>query len=164
MKRWYLLYCKRGDQTRAKSHLENQGIECYYPVVEISKIVRGRRKVVTEPLFSSYMFVQFDYKAGPSFTTIRSTRGVVDFVRCGAHPQEVRSSIIDELKSLENCVERIESESVPKEGAVVRIKSGQFADIEAIYQEPDGEKRSILLITLMNQPIPVSIENSDIEI
>ncbi|MRY60821.1 transcription/translation regulatory transformer protein RfaH, partial [Parabacteroides distasonis] len=29
MKRWYLVYCKRGDQKRAQQHLENQGVECF---------------------------------------------------------------------------------------------------------------------------------------
>ncbi|MCG6322281.1 transcription/translation regulatory transformer protein RfaH, partial [Vibrio alginolyticus] len=29
MKKWYLLYCKRGEQIRAKQHLENQGVECF---------------------------------------------------------------------------------------------------------------------------------------
>ncbi len=165
MKRWYLLYCKRGEQARAKQHLENQGIECYYPLAEISKVVRGKRKVVTEPLFASYIFICFDYEAGPSFTTVRSTRGVVDFIRRGAYPQEVNPELVAELKQYERLKdEPLQDSTLPEEGQQVRIKQGQFTDIEAIYKEPDGERRSILLITLMNQQIPVSVENSNIEL
>lgn len=57
MKKWYLLYCKRGEQRRAKMHLENQQVECFYPEVEIEKINRGKRRINLEPLFPSYMFI-----------------------------------------------------------------------------------------------------------
>lgn len=164
MKHWYLLYCKRGDQARAKSHLENQGVECYYPVVEIEKVVRGKRKLVTEPLFASYMFVYFDYKEGPTFTTVRSTRGVVDFIRRGISPIEVNSNLVTELKEFEKNSTLYRNEALPEVGQEVVITEGQFVGVEAIYKEPDGEKRSILLITLMNQTIPVSVDNKDIEV
>lgn len=62
MKRWYLLYCKRGEQQRAKMHLENQSVECFYPEVCVEKILRGKRQMVQEPLFPSYMFVRFDFR------------------------------------------------------------------------------------------------------
>lgn len=103
MKRWYLLYCKRGEQIRAKQHLENQGVECFYPTVEVEKILRGKRQKVEEPLFPCYVFARFDYEQGPNFTSVRSTRGVVDFVRFGAQPKEVQGDLVFELKQLEKC-------------------------------------------------------------
>ncbi|MDG3088714.1 transcription/translation regulatory transformer protein RfaH [Vibrio hannami] len=164
MKRWYLLYCKRGDQARATVHLENQGVECYYPVVEIEKVIRGKRQVVKEPLFPSYMFVYFDYEQGPSFTTVRSTRGVADFIRKGKYPKEVAESLVEELQNLEESSEAMRCDTLPEQGQSVKIKSGQFAGIEAIYHEPDGEKRSILLVNLISQTVPVAVENKDIEL
>ncbi|MDV7104069.1 transcription/translation regulatory transformer protein RfaH [Vibrio sp. TH_r3] len=164
MKRWYLLYCKRGDLERAKAHLENQGVECYYPVVEIEKVVRGKRKKVVEPLFASYMFVQFDYEQGPSFTTIRSSRGVVDFIRQGTSPLEVNAQLVAEIKVCEQNTVVQRSDQLPEKGQEVRITQGQFEGIEAIYKEADGDKRSVLLITLMSQTVPVSVDNSNIEV
>ncbi|PJC85486.1 transcription/translation regulatory transformer protein RfaH [Vibrio sp. HA2012] len=164
MKRWYLLYCKRGDQNRAKSHLENQGVECYYPEIEVEKIVRGKRQRIHEPLFPSYVFVRFDYEEGPSFTTIRSTRGVVDFIRQGRYPQEVRGELVHELRLHEESGEVMLTGFLPEKGQPVHIKEGQFSGVEALYHEADGEKRSILLIKLINQTVPVSIDNRDIEL
>ena len=103
MKRWYLVYCKRGDQKRAQQHLENQGVECFYPQIEVEKSVRGKEKRVEEPLFPSYIFVRFDYEQGPSFTTVRSTRGVVDFIKFGARPHEVQGDLVFELKEFDKC-------------------------------------------------------------
>lgn len=163
MKRWYLLYCKKGDLARAQMHLENQLVECYYPEAEFEKIVRGKRKRVKEPLFSSYMFVRFDYEAGPSFITVRSTRGVVDFVRLGQHPQEVRENLILDLKQVEGETDNSLVDESPKKGQTVMIQQGQFSGFSAIYSEPDGEKRSILLIQLLSQTVKVNVSNTDFE-
>ncbi len=165
MKRWYLLYCKRGEQIRAKQHLENQGVECFYPTVQVEKISRGKRQKVEEPLFPSYVFVYFDYEQGPNFTSVRSTRGVVDFVRFGAQPKEVQGDLVFELKQLETSTsENTTCKSMPKRGDQIRVKSGQFAGIDAIFQEEDGDKRSIMLVQMISKPVPISINNSDLEL
>lgn len=161
MKSWYLLYCKRGEQQRAKMHLENQSIDCYYPEVEVEKIVRGKRKRVLEALFPSYIFIGLDVSTGPSFTTIRSTRGVMDFVRFGGQPHQVPVNLIAKLKQCEN-KDEVDCTQLPQSGQVIQIKSGQFAGFDAIYQEPDGEKRSILFITLINQQVKVKVDNNDV--
>ncbi len=165
MKRWYLLYCKRGEQTRAKLHLENQGVECFYPTIEVEKILRGKRQKVEEPLFPSYVFVHFDYEQGPNFTSVRSTRGVVDFVRFGAQPKEVQDELVVELKQIDlDSRDNSAYDNMPKHGDQVRIKSGQFAGFDTIFQEQDGEKRSIMLVQMITKPVPVSIDNSDLDL
>lgn len=161
MESWYLLYCKRGEQQRAKMHLENQSIGCYYPEVEVEKIVRGKRKRVLEALFPSYIFIGLDMSMSPSFTTIRSTRGVMDFVRFGGQLYQVPVSLIEQLKQCENH-DDLDCTQLPQSGQVIQIKSGQFAGFDAIYQEPDGEKRSILFITLINQQVKVKVDNNDV--
>ncbi|MCW8332736.1 transcription/translation regulatory transformer protein RfaH [Vibrio sp. SCSIO 43135] len=164
MKRWYLLYCKRGEQLRAKLHLENQGVECYYPEIEVEKIVRGKRQTKTEPLFPCYVFVRFDFEIGPTFTTVRSTRGVVDFVRQGPQPQELQGDLVYGLKQIEREAVEPNTEALPEKGQTVRVKGGQFAGIEAIYQEADGEARSIMLVKMISQVVPMSIKNSDLDL
>lgn len=165
MKRWYLLYCKRGDQKRAQQHLENQGVECFYPQIEVEKVVRGKEKQVKEPLFPSYIFVRFDYEQGPSFTTVRSTRGVVDFIKFGTRPHEVQGDLVFELKEFEKCYS-IETEDCCVEfesGQVVKIQSGQFAGVEAIFDQKDGEARSIMLVKMISHVVPISIENEALQ-
>ncbi|EKO3558313.1 transcription/translation regulatory transformer protein RfaH [Vibrio metschnikovii] len=163
MKGWYLLYCKRGEQARAKSHLENQGVECFYPQMEVEKILRGKRKKVQEPVFPSYIFVCFDYKQGPTFTTVRSTRGVVDFVRFGPEPKELSEALVTELKKLEYLPDH-EQLGLPAVGQEIEVKGGQFCGIRALYQEPDGDARSMMLVQMINQPVVISIDNKDLDL
>lgn len=164
MKRWYLLYCKRGEQQRAKLHLENQSVEVFYPEVEFEKITRGKKSIKKEPLFPSYMFVRFDFESGPSFTTVRSTRGVVDFVRLGSQPQEVQGDLIFTLKNIEKEGSQVKVVELPQKGEPINVIGGQFSGIEAIYQESDGELRSILLVKMLSNIVPVSIDNKDLEL
>lgn len=164
MKRWYLLYCKRGEQLRAKTHLENQGVECYYPEVTVEKILRGKRQSVKEPLFPCYMFVRFDFEIGPTFTTVRSTRGVADFVRFGSQPKELQGDLIYELKQMDTSEQSLAASKVPAQGQVMKVTGGQFSGIDAIYQEADGETRSLMLIKLINQPVVMSIENKNLDL
>ncbi|KQH84006.1 transcription/translation regulatory transformer protein RfaH [Vibrio sp. Vb2880] len=164
MKRWYLLYCKRGEQRRAKAHLENQGVECFYPEIEVEKILRGKRQMVKEPLFPSYMFVRFDFNQGPTFTTVRSTRGVTDFIRFGAEPKELQGDLIYELKQLSTHLDDVSDAKMPVRGQEVEVKSGQFCGLKAIYQQPDGETRSIMLVKMLSQSVPMSIENKHLDL
>lgn len=158
MSAWYLLYCKRNEQKRALQHLMNQNVKCFYPTIKIEKVMRSKLQWIEEPMFPSYIFVNFDYQQGPTFTSIRSTRGVVDFVRIGGLPKEVPSALIDDMKSL---APQAVSTSISK-GDKVYVKSGKFSGVEAIFQEWDGEKRAIMLITMLSTYVPVSIDNREI--
>jgi transcriptional antiterminator RfaH len=40
------------------------------------------------------------------------------------------------------------------------ITEGVFEGLEAIYTEPDGEARSLLMLNLINQPVRQSIDNT----
>lgn len=163
MKLWYLLYCKRGDQQRAKLHLENQNVECFYPEIDVEKMIRGKRTTVKEPLFPCYMFVRFDFTVGPTFTTIRSTRGISDFVRFGSQPTVLNGDLIYSLKQLgENLHHKKTIECLLESGQKVDIIEGPYTGIDAIYKEADGEMRSILLITLINKKVEIKIENINV--
>ena len=162
MKDWYLLYCKRSEQERAVINLDRQDVECYYPQVTVEKIVRGKRTIAYEPVFPSYMFGYFDPEE-ISYTTVRSTRGVADFIRQGARPQVVNPDLIYSLMINEDSEEQqAKLSDLPKPGESLRLSQGQFKGIEAIYQEPDGEKRSFMLINLLGRPVKVSVQNEDL--
>ena len=90
MQAWYLLYCKRGQLQRAQEHLERQSVNCLMPTIALEKIIRGKRTMVSEPLFPNYLFIEFDPEVIHT-TTISATRGVNNFVRFGALPAIVPS-------------------------------------------------------------------------
>lgn len=160
MEKWYLLYCKRDQVLRAIEHLERQGVSAHNPTYKTEKMVRNRHKTVMEPLFPNYLFVKFDYEV-IHFSTIRSTRGVSHFVRFGQNPVVVPNEVIATLVVPDFVKEM--SDNLPQKGDEVVITDGIFAGIQAIYNEPDGEARSVLLLNILNREVPKVVENRSFE-
>lgn len=158
MESWYLLYCKRGQIERAKEHLERQQVRCMTPMITLEKIIRGKRTAVSEPLFPNYMFVSFDPE-NIHTTTVNSTRGVSHFVRFGALPATVPDKVIDQLIAYPT--DDVLDPDTPWPGDSVIITDGAFEGLEAIFTEPDGETRSMLLLNLLNKQIVQSVRNID---
>ncbi|WP_323840251.1 transcription/translation regulatory transformer protein RfaH [Photorhabdus africana] len=156
MENWYLIYCKRGQISRAIENLERQDVACLTPTARIEKITRGKRTVNIEPLFPNYLFVQFDPEIIHT-TTIHSTRGVSHFVRFGVHPAIVPETLIKEIVSATE--QEYVSPDTPVAGDTVLITAGIFEGLQAIYNEPDGETRSILLLNILNKQLPKALDN-----
>lgn len=158
MQAWYLLYCKRGQLERAQQHLERQAVNCLTPMITLEKIVRGKRTAVSEPLFPNYLFVEFDPEVIHT-TTINATRGVSHFVRFGATPATVPVPVITQLAHYQP--EGVTDPQTPYPGDSVVITEGAFEGLKAIFTEPDGEARSMLLLNLLNQQVMQSVRNTD---
>ena len=158
---WYLLYCKAKEEGRAVMHLANQDIQAFYPKAKITKILRGKRQTVEEALFPNYVFAQLDHDIH-NFTSVRSTRGVIGFVKQGKDYQKVPTQLIETFIELE-AVESVDKK-VPGKGVKVMIESPAYNNIQAIYQEPKGENRSILLIQLLNKPVLIELENNEFSV
>lgn len=156
MESWYLLYCKRGQLLRAQEHLVRQEVNCLSPIITLEKIIRGKRTSVSEPLFPNYLFVEFDPERIHT-TTISATRGVSHFVRFGALPTQIPLQVIAELQAHSD--EHYVDPETPQPGDTVLITDGVFEGLHAIYTEPDGEARSMLLLNLINKQVNQSIDN-----
>ncbi|WP_010179968.1 transcription/translation regulatory transformer protein RfaH [Glaciecola sp. HTCC2999] len=154
---WYLLYCKAKEEGRAVMHLANQGIDAFYPKANITKVLRGKRQTVEEALFPNYVFAQLDHDVH-NFTSVRSTRGVIGFVKQGKDYQKVSQALIDVFVQCDT-VDKLDS-ALPTKGDNVMLQHPQYQNIPAIYQEPKGENRAILLIHLLNKPVELVVDNS----
>lgn len=146
--------------TTSPEHLERQSVNCLMPTIALEKIIRGKRTMVSEPLFPNYLFIEFDPEVIHT-TTISATRGVNNFVRFGALPAIVPSAVIHQLSIYKP--EGITDPETPHEGDSVLITDGAFEGPEAIFTEPDGEARSMLLLNLLNKQVLQSVKNTDFQ-
>lgn len=156
MEAWYLLYCKRGQLVRAQEHLQRQSVKWLSPEILLEKVIRGKQKTISEPMFPNYLFINFDPEVIHT-TTISATRGVGHFVRFGQCPAKVPKEIIAQL--IQACPKTSPSNICPQIGDTVIITRGPFTGLTAIFHEPDGEHRSMLLLNLINKPISYSLGN-----
>eukprot|EP01093_Parvamoeba_rugata_P012844 TRINITY_DN3839_c0_g3_i1.p1 TRINITY_DN3839_c0_g3~~TRINITY_DN3839_c0_g3_i1.p1 ORF type:complete len:163 (-),score=23.54 TRINITY_DN3839_c0_g3_i1:763-1251(-) len=158
MDSWYLLFCKSRQEERVKANLTNQGIEAFFPLFKTEKLIRGRRTMKEFPLFPNYLFVRLNSQ-NSNFAAVNNTRGVSGFVTYGERYQKVPNQLIHKLQDYQPC---LESGGLPSSGETVYLNNGSFKDVRAIYKEQDGDMRSILLISLLNKKVEISVSNNDI--
>ena len=157
MERWFLLQTKSRQESRAVENLERQGIDSFCPRINIEKILRGRRVVVDEALFPGYLFVSFNQQS-ISATSVRSTRGVSNFVSCAGAPVLVPLELIESLKQREAEQSKMaEIAGALKAGDSLEILEGPFRGLNAVFSQPDGDSRAIVLINLLNRKVKAGL-------
>lgn len=159
---WYLLYCKPRQEQRAQQHLANQGFSSFVPLLTVNKLKAGKQLKVTEPMFPRYLFLQIGADQ-LNLSTIRSTRGISDFVRFGQQLAQVPAELIASLSLQQLAQQQQENQNQPfKAGDPLTVLNGPFSGIGAVYQLADGDKRSFVLLNLLGQWVKASMDNQQI--
>jgi transcriptional antiterminator RfaH len=156
--RWYLIYTKPRQEKSALQNLEQQGYQCYLPLLPKEKLRQGAVALTDEPLFPRYLFINLaqDFMA-KSWSPIRSTKGVSRLVRFGAEPARIDDALVDLLRAHEASAIG-EPQRLYQVGERVQLTAGPFAGIEGIYQMADGDRRVMVLIELMSKKVAVPVE------
>ena len=155
---WFLIYTKPRQEKCALQNLEQQGYQCYLPILPKEKLRQGALALSDEPLFPRYLFINLaqDFMA-KSWSPIRSTKGVSRLVRFGAEPARIDDALVDLLRAHEaNALAKPERLFNP--GERVQLTEGPFAGIEGIYQMADGDRRVMVLIELMSKKVLMPVD------
>jgi transcriptional antiterminator RfaH len=155
---WYLVHTKPSAETTARSNLERQGYEVYYP--QLARTVRrvGAWKETIGPLFPRYLFVRVVEGLQP-LSPIRSTLGVANVVRFGLDYAVVPFNVIRELREQADPVtglHRLKPRSLSR-GAQIRIADGVFRGIEGVFERALGLDRVLVLLKLLGQSSSVDV-------
>jgi len=154
MKHWYLVKTKSKQENIAILNLENQNFDVYCPQAIINK-----KNVV---LFPGYIFIQLD-KDIENWSSIRSTKGVSNFVRFGLNYAKAPDNIIEFIK--ENQIitaKKIKNLSSFKEGDKVQITDGVFKNYIAIFKSFKPDERVILLMKLLGQQQVINVKKESL--
>lgn len=157
---WYVVLTKPRQEQRALEHLEQQGASAFLPLFQRELIAKGVRTLRAEPLFPGYLFLQSS-PADPLLSKIRFTLGARGLLYFGKQPAVVGTLLVDDLQQ---CTVYNERDLLHKKGQKVALRSGPFQYTEAIFQEYDGAKRAIILLSLLGQQSQLLVEVSELTI
>jgi len=147
---WYLVKTKHRSEEMAEINLSNQNIEYFLP-----RFTCGKRE--GKVIFPGYIFIK--PKSGNTYHSIRSTRGISDFVRFDTSFANVRDQTIDELKEMVDVMnDRMAQTSLYKKGEEVFIKSGPFKDFNGIFEKYIADQSAIVLINFLRHQQRVNIK------
>jgi transcriptional antiterminator RfaH len=153
---WHLIYTKPRGEARAMENLVRQGFEVFLPIITMQKVRRGNLTSVTEPMFSRYLFIRAT-SIMPDLSLVRSTLGVIQLVRFGTVPARVPNDWVEAMR-LQPAIH----EKLFNAGDKLLIGNGMLKGLDAIYVQPDGETRAMVLINLLNKPHMVSYETTNL--
>ena len=153
---WHVVHTKPRAEARALENLERQGFEVFLPMITLQKVRRAKLANVTEPMFSRYLFLRTT--AGmEDLSVVRSTLGVSQLVRFGTVPAKVPHAWVEAMK-----LQPLLEEKLLKSGDKVLIADGMLKGLEAVYMQPDGELRAMVLIDLLSKPHLISYETASL--
>ena len=145
-KNWYIVYTRCGSEKKVATLLEKKGIEAYCPLKKVNRHQIDRKRVLVEPLFSSYVFVK---ASEAEHQGIIETEGFINFVYWLSKPAIICNDEIDTIKKflIEYDYVSIEKSEVAQNDKV-RILNGPLVLWEGNVVEVMTDTVKILLPSL----------------
>ena len=138
MKAWYCAYTQPRMELWARANLWERGLEVYLPLYRKRRSHARRVDWVSAPLFPRYLFVEADLEAGE-------------------RPATVAPGIIAELRGREDANGHVDVRPSFAPGEAVRVSEGALLNQVGLFQGLDDESRVVVLLTLLNRPVPVRL-------
>ena len=154
MKKWYLIKTKPRQEKIAIANLENQKYRVYCPFALINN--------KSQFLFPGYLFIHLDNES-QDWSPIKSTKGVLNFVRFGINFAKIPDKVIDLITQNEkNTANKIKNINDFKKGDKVQINDGVFKSCIAIFQSIKSDERVLILLNLLGQEQTLNINKKSL--
>ena len=145
-KKWFAVYTRPRWEKKVAEKLSRKGLENYCPLNRVHKKWADRKKIVWEPLFSSYVFVRV---TDAERTSLRETPGVINLVQWLGKPAVIRDSeiamIAEFLKEHQDV--RLDRTDV-NVNDIARITTGALSDLEGQIIGINGKYVKLILPSL----------------
>jgi transcription antitermination factor NusG len=145
MLNWYALYTKPRKEQKVAQQLEQLGFTIYLPLKTEIRQWSDRKKKVTVPLFSSYVFIQIeDSKRAQVFII----DGVMNYVFWLGKPAIIRN---EEMTMMKNEIDKPNSEIIITAlhpGEKLQLEQGVFKGQNATVEYISNQKAHLFLPNL----------------
>ncbi len=138
---WYVVYTLPRWEKKVARLLDEKGYAFYCPLVKREKKWSDRIKIVEEPLFKGYVFVQVTEEKK---WAIRDVQGVINFVHWLGKPAKVKQDEIDTIKKfLQEFDEVMVCEPGLQTNDRVVIRQGVFMNFNGMIVEVNGSSAKV---------------------
>jgi transcription antitermination factor NusG len=150
---WYVLYTKPRSEKKVAHRLSEAGYNAYCPIQKVSRQWSDRIKVLEEPLFKSYIFIQIEDSQREKVLVFP---GAVRYLFWLRRPAVVRK---EEIEVIQKWLGHYNHEDLQMEeiapGSQVLITSGQFMNQKAILID---QKRNRALVQFKEIGLQLSLD------
>ena len=157
---WYVLHTKPRHEKKVAQRLSEAGYTVYCPLQKVSRKWSDRTKVVEEPLFRSYIFIQIeDARRDEVF----SFPGTVRYLFWLRRPAQVRQV---EINTIRKWLGEYDHELISIEdfqlGQKVKITSGQLMNEEGVLIDT-GRNYAIVQLQTMGIQVRLDLKRNPLE-
>jgi transcription antitermination factor NusG len=153
-KRWFAAYTKPRWEKKVSRVLEQKGVECWCPLKKTEKQWSDRKKVIEEPLFTSYVFVRINETEK---SVVLMTDGILNFVYYIGKPAIIRDEEIDIIKkflSEKQASVSVQSLASLDENTRIKVNHGIFMDTTGTVLK-GGKKKVFVKLESLDQVMVV---------
>ena len=140
---WYAVYTAARAEKKVKERLDQIGIENYLPLRTEYRVWSDRKKKVSVPLISGYIFLHIKEE---TFVPVLTTPGVVTFLKEKGKAVAIPAEQIERLRFVENQADEpleISYEDIPA-GTVVEVVRGKLAGFQGEMVQIRDKYRIVL--------------------
>lgn len=157
---WYAVYTKHQHEKAAYDLLSGKGFEVFLPLYRAEHRWKDRTKVVSLPVFPSYLFVRTDFERK---LEVLQTPGVFWLVESGGRPCEVPNSEIEAVRKITQSATKAEPHPYLKCGDYVRVRKGALAGIAGVLVRVKNRYRVVVSLDLLHKAIAAEVDYSMVE-
>jgi len=160
---WYAIRTKSRHEQKVKEQLENKFFKVFLPMIEAWSKRKDRKKKIMKPLFSGYLFVDFELSK-ESWLEIVKVPGVANILGYTKEPYPVPEEQIASLKAIIDSNLKVSCYSYLKKGDMVRVVSGPLDGAVGVLEEMHEKKQKLIVsIDMLNRSVAVEIEGDLVE-
>jgi transcriptional antiterminator RfaH len=162
MRRWYVVQTNPREEERALHHLNEKGVETFFPKIEVVRYRQTKAGMVIRPMFPSYLFAHF--VAPEEVPYVHWTRGVRRILGADNAPLPLEDEVVSFIKSQtgEKDVAKVGLRLKPNDR--VKVRSGPFKDLLGIFErEIDDQGRVEILLNLIGYQARIQLHESLLE-
>jgi transcription antitermination factor NusG len=155
LQQWYAVYTKPRSEKKLADRLIEQGIEAYLPMRRTLKQWSDRKKMVSEPLISSYVFVHIFQK---DYFNVLNTPGAVRYIWFCGKPAIIPSNQIESLKLIMSQDIEVDLISSPlPQGTRVKVVSGIFKELTGELLNYAGKHKVMIRLEQLDKAVLLTI-------
>jgi len=160
--RWFAVWTRSRQEKVAASVLDSLGVPHFLPLKSELHQWSDRKRTVTVPLFSGYLFVRINMFRD-SRLQILNAPGVVGFVGNHTGPLPIPDQQIDDIRAV--LAQGVEYTVLPylEEGELVRVVRGALAGVEGRLIRTNSASRLMISIEMIHKSLAVSVSRQDVE-
>jgi len=152
---WYALTVKPQHEKAAAEQLRFKGLETYLPLYRAQRRWSDRVKTIQLPLFTQYVFSQFDFE---DRIRVLQTTSIVSIVSFGGVPCPVEAEELQRLKAIVGSGLPYSPWPLVRIGERVQICGGPLNGVEGILAREKSECRVVVNMELLQRAVAVEVD------